>query len=71
MDDADIASVNTDAAIATAIAAKKPSGPEATGLCLYCEAPQANLLSRWCDADCRDAWQREESLRHRQGEPVW
>lgn len=28
-----------------------------TGACLYCEAsvPEGH---RWCDADCRDAWQK-------------
>lgn len=65
MDEADIAAVNIEAATATAIAAKKPVGPEATGLCLYCETRQTNLLSRWCDGACRDAWQREEDLKQR------
>ena len=38
-------------------AAYKPVA-EYTGQCLYCDAsvPEGH---RWCDADCRDGWQRE------------
>lgn len=31
----------------------------ATGECLNCEAPVADGR-RWCDADCRDDWQRAQ-----------
>ena len=31
----------------------------ATGYCLYCEAPLEDGR-RWCDADCRDDWEREQ-----------
>lgn len=39
------------------IAVRKPEGPKATGHCLTCEEPvEANR--RWCDADCRDDFDR-------------
>ena len=30
-----------------------------SGTCLYCEA-ETDLTRRWCDAACRDNWQRGE-----------
>ena len=43
---------------------RRPEGPPATGRCLWCEAPLAPFAPphhavprRWCDADCRDAWE--------------
>lgn len=30
----------------------------ATGFCLYCDEP-IEPPRRWCNADCRDEWQRE------------
>jgi len=30
----------------------------ATGFCFYCDEP-VELPRRWCDAECRDEWQRE------------
>lgn len=53
---------------------RKPEGPVATGLCLFCEhqlvddetlarAETDGLpdnTKRWCDSDCRDDWEREQ-----------
>lgn len=40
---------------------KKPEGPVPTGFCLYCEEPLGNDFSRWCDAQHRDAWEKEQA----------
>lgn len=32
---------------------------KATGLCLNCGTPLADDR-RWCDADCRDDWERQQ-----------
>lgn len=37
---------------------RRPEGPASVGYCLCCrEALPA--ARRWCDADCRDDWERE------------
>lgn len=33
--------------------------PEGTGFCLYCAEPVA-LDRRWCNAFCRDGWEKEQ-----------
>lgn len=43
-----------------ALSHRKPAGPAYTGHCLNCEAPVAAPL-RWCNAGCRDDWQRLQS----------
>lgn len=40
-----------------ALLGRKPDGPQATGRCLCCGKPLANGV-RWCDADCRDDWEK-------------
>lgn len=40
-------------------ASKKPVGPLPTGRCHYCDEI-LNDTMRWCDAGCRDAWEREK-----------
>lgn len=35
---------------------RKPTGPEATGECLYC-SERLPAPMRWCDADCRNDWE--------------
>ncbi len=59
MDEADIADIQVQRDLAAALANRKPSGPEATGKCLYC-ATEVGKNMRWCDAECRDAWQDEQ-----------
>lgn len=36
---------------------------EPTGYCLYCHEPLHDKRKRWCDAHCRDDWQRERNLK--------
>lgn len=45
------------------IAAARNAGPEAhaTGRCLSCSTPLADR--RWCDAGCRDDWERARGPR--------
>ncbi len=59
-DNADICDVQNAAAFAAALLVRKPEGPKATGRCLSCEKKLAEGL-RWCDAACRDDWQREQN----------
>jgi hypothetical protein len=45
-------------------AKKHQSAAVATGFCLYCAKPLDDGR-RWCDADCRDAWELEnERIKH-------
>ena len=53
-----ISEVYTRAAVST----RKPEGPKATGYCLWCEDP-VESPRRWCDADCRDQWEKHPHLR--------
>lgn len=65
MDEADIAQPLIEARIEAGIkAASEAKGPEATGHCLNCGEELADG-ARWCDADCRDDWQKRESARAR------
>lgn len=41
---------------------RKAEPPPFTGACLFCEEPVAYPL-RWCDADCRDDWEKQEHAR--------
>lgn len=38
----------------------------ATGYCLFCTAPLPGAM-RFCNADCRDDWDHEMTLKRRQG----
>lgn len=59
MDDADRASDLNEFILAANLreqsAHEQPA--QATGFCLYCDAP-LNPGQRWCDADCRDDWEK-------------
>lgn len=35
------------------------------GLCMNCAAEIEDTRRRWCDVDCRDAWQAEQRARDR------
>jgi len=37
---------------------RKPTGPIETGYCLHCGEELTHR--RWCDSDCRDAWQLKQ-----------
>ena len=61
-DAADIANDRAEVDTGRAIAASaRPRGPASTGYCLNCgpDVPLPDGL-RWCDADCRDDWQRAQ-----------
>ena len=55
-DNLDIAAEREELERTFAQAIRKPAGPVATGRCLHCD--EVSDDRRWCDADCRDAWQR-------------
>lgn len=56
-DDLDIAAEREELERSFAQTIRKPAGPIATGRCLYCDEITGEER-RWCDAGCRDAWQR-------------
>lgn len=35
---------------------------EPTGYCLFCGEPLTDN-KRWCDADCRDMWEKEQNAK--------
>lgn len=47
-------------------ASRKPAGPIATGRCLYCDEIVGDE-TRWCDAACRTAYEKEAAARKRGG----
>ncbi|WP_156137247.1 hypothetical protein [Tepidimonas taiwanensis] len=66
MDDADRAQIEIERAAERLMQSRRPEGPAATGVCLWCGEPlpmpplcesAAMLAPRWCDAACRDAWE--------------
>ena len=58
-DIADRAGEHIEREAAGLLAQRKPAGPAATGSCHNCgEALEGD--SRWCDADCRADWEREQ-----------
>lgn len=46
--------------------AKTEKEAEETGYCLFCGEP-VPPGRRWCDADCRDEWEREQKLNNIKG----
>jgi hypothetical protein len=60
-DEADQADYNIerDKQMALALAAAHKPEAEYTGSCLNC-GEETGFLRRWCDADCRDKWQRRQ-----------
>ena len=58
MDDLDRAQEATDEMLSYIIKMRKPSGPVETGYCLNCGEPLP-AERRWCDALCRDEWERK------------
>ena len=68
MDDADRASEREDIARAAALEAarRRVKAMPSLGYCYYCgEALRAG--KRFCDADCRDDYERQENMRKRTG----
>lgn len=68
-DEADLAQEHIEREMALILAARRKSdAPEATGECHWCTEAVTNAR-RFCDADCRDAWQRSRAARMRSGNP--
>jgi hypothetical protein len=53
---ADLAQAQNECLDQMTLAMRKPAAPQATGFCLNCGEPLP--AGRWCDAECRDDWQR-------------
>ena len=64
MTDDDRATEREEQDRALALKVRRPEGPQATGFCLSCSEPVLAGL-RWCDATCRDDWQREQARKGR------
>ncbi len=60
MDPNDIASETEQLLRDDALRARRPEAPAYTGRCFWCDAPVA-APRRWCDAECRDEWERFEA----------
>jgi len=63
MDIADLAEEQIERWLALAVASRQPHGPMAVGRCLNCDEPLP-LSRRWCDAGCRDDWERRSRLQN-------
>ena len=55
-DDADRADQEVERTMNEALRKRLPDGPVANGRCHYCDEPVPDGM-RWCDVDCRDAWE--------------
>ncbi|MDR2261065.1 MAG: hypothetical protein LBE06_09120 [Azoarcus sp.] len=62
MDVADLAQLQNEQLDALRVGAHKPVAPQADGKCLWCGEVLADGR-RWCDAACRDEWERAERCR--------
>lgn len=58
-DFADLGSAREQQDLQLALKKRRPEGPGATGVCLYCGVTLPTA-QRWCDAECRDAWQADQ-----------
>ncbi len=45
-----------------ALQTRKPQGPQARGVCLWCDEAVEDGR-RWCGVECRDNWERRVSSR--------
>ena len=63
-DEVDRASQEVERAHAEAQRHRKPQGPMYTGCCSNC-GENTPAERRWCDAACRDQWERETARRTR------
>lgn len=59
-DEADIAAEHLERAMGLILRRRAEAGPEPTGRCLWCGAPLRRPL-RWCDAECRDDWEKNHA----------
>ena len=66
-DEADVTAERMEKQEAALIAAaRQPSGPVATGRCLYCDEIVGDA-QRWCDTECHQGYEREVAARRRVG----
>lgn len=56
MDEADLAQEEIEREQDRLMRIRRPVGPQSTGECLWCGEPLPDGR-RWCDAECRDAWE--------------
>lgn len=56
-DEIDRAQAQEEQLTAIAQRFRKPEGPKATGVCLWCHDP-VNPGIRWCSAGCRDDFEK-------------
>lgn len=62
MDDADVAAEREEYTRKESLhVSRKPSGPVANGRCHWCDEVVSDHL-RFCNTDCRDAYDREQRL---------
>lgn len=61
----EVAERNLSASLAAVQAAAARPLPS-TGKCLHCDEPLSAGM-RWCDAHCRDGYEREQAARKRNG----
>lgn len=62
MDDVDIAEKNQQLFLAVALrnhVKERRESPKNSGFCLNC-GEKITQKERWCDADCRDDWQKRQ-----------
>ena len=61
-DDIDLANDQAQALHESALLRRKPEAPAPNGYCLNCDDrfPEvAPFTRRWCDANCRNQWEKE------------
>lgn len=61
-DEVDITAERLEREMALMLRRRAEAGPEPTGHCLWCGARLRRPL-RWCDAECRDDWERDRARR--------
>ena len=59
LDASDLATETEELLRQAALSRRLPEGPAPCGFCLWCEEPLP-APRRWCDAECRDAWEQRE-----------
>ncbi len=65
MDEADRAQFEIERSLQQAIRSRKPVDQPFTGCCYWCESEIS--IGAFCDADCRDDYERDAAARARAG----
>lgn len=68
MDESDQATMREMQDTEAALKVRKPEAGGYTGYCAFC-GDDVDLPRRWCGAECRDAWEREQKQRALNGYP--